>query len=96
MPVDGAGWYRLSAILRPAAITTDVSLEPILGYVGPAATEVSPIFQFRASSEGGLAQTLLTPADFYLADGETLSLGSPQALNVIVGVRLELVALLAP
>lgn len=90
-PVGGAGWYRMSAVLRPADITTDCQITSFLSYVGPAATQI-PLFQFRASSEGGLASAILVPADFYLGEGESINLTS-LGTNVIVGVRLDLIQL---
>lgn len=91
VPEGGAGWYRMSAVLRPADITTDCLISGYLSYTGPAATQI-PLFQFRASSEGGLASAILVPADFYLGDGEAITITS-QGINVIVGVRLDLVQL---
>lgn len=90
-PIGGAGWYRMSAVLRPADITTDAQVAGFLPYVGPANTQI-PLFQFRASSEGGLASAILVPADFYLAEGEVIELSSSGA-NVTVGVRLEVIQL---
>jgi hypothetical protein len=90
-PEGGDGWYRMSAVLRPADITTDAQVAGFLPYVGPAQTQI-PLFQFRASSEGGLASAILVPADFYLAEGETIEVSS-SGVNVIVGLRLEVVQL---